>query len=168
MKRLSPHYVLLGCALLFQADGASAAGCAIGSSGLAFGAYQPLTFPGKLTSAAQTSNATISVTCTGIVTGGQYTITLGPSLAGAGDRIGTRAMANTAGGPDMSFNVYLDPAFTAIWGDGLTAGTALGGTIPPGDSNQSHTVYGRIPGGQDTLWAGQFSGTLTMTITYNP
>jgi spore coat protein U-like protein len=44
----------------------------------------------------------------------------------------------------------------------------VGGSIPPGDSNQSHTVYGRIPGGQNTLWAGQYSGSLTMTITYSP
>jgi spore coat protein U-like protein len=168
MKRLSPHGVLLGCALLFQPYVATAAGCTISSSGLAFGAYEPLTFPGKLASGAATSNATIGVTCTGIVNGGQYTITLGPSLAGAGDRISTRSLSNLAGGPDMLFNVYLDPAYTAVWGDGITAGAVVGGSIPPGDSNQSHTVYGRIPGGQNTLWAGQYSGSLTMTITYSP
>ena len=168
MNRLSRQCLLPGCALLFQLQAATAAGCSISSSGLAFGPYEPLTFPGRFSSVAVTSDATINVSCTGIVTGGQYTITLGPSQAGSGDRISTRAMSNLAGGPDMVFNVYLDPTYTAVWGDGLTAGTVLGGSIAPGDSSQSHTVYGRIPGGQNTLWAGQFSGTLTMTINYNP
>jgi spore coat protein U-like protein len=168
MTQRSLRGLLLGCALLFHLDRTAAAGCTISSSGLAFGAYQPLTFPGRLASSAVTSNATISVACSGIVTGGQYTITLGPSLAGSGDRISTRAMSNPAGGPDMLFNVYLDPAFTTVWGDGMAAGTVVSGTLPPGDSNQQHTVYGRIPGGQNALWAGQFSGPLTMTINYAP
>jgi spore coat protein U-like protein len=37
-----------------------------------------------------------------------------------------------------------------------------------GDSNQSQPVYGKIPAGQNTLRAGSFSDSLTMTLTYNP
>lgn len=148
--------------------GAGAAGCSVSSPGMAFGAYQPLSFPGRFSSADVNSDATVTVACTGIVGGGPYTITLGPSLAGSGDRIGTRYLANPAGGPDMAFNVYLDPNHVTVWGDGITAGATIGGSIPPGDSNQSHPVYGRIPAGQNTLKAGSFSGALTITISYSP
>jgi spore coat protein U-like protein len=159
--------IALLLALVFAAQ-ARAAGCTVSSSGLAFGAYQPLTFPGKLTSVAVTSNATISVVCTGMVSASTYTIALGPSIVGSGDRISTRFLANTNGGDHMVFNVYREASYSTIWGDGITAGSVLGGTLPTGDSNQSHAVYGRIAAAQNKLMAGSFSGSLTMTLTYSP
>jgi spore coat protein U-like protein len=155
---------------LAAAGDASAAGCTVSSSGLAFGAYQPLSFSGKLASAAVTSNATVSIVCTGIASGSDYAIALGPSAVGSGDRIGTRYMANTLGGNPMAFNLYRDAGVSSpIWGDGLTAGSVLlAGSIPVGSSNHSHVVYGNIPAGQFTLSAGSFSASLTITLTYNP
>lgn len=157
------------CLMMLAAAGAArAAGCSVSTAGLAFGPYQPLSFAGKLSSAAVASDAAVNIACTGIASGGAYTIALGPSLAGGGDRIGTRYLSNPAGGPDMAFNVYLDPAWSTVWGDGVSAGAVLNGVIPPGDSNRAHTVYGRIPGGQNTLKAGAFSGALTITLSYTP
>ncbi len=160
--------LLLTLLTLAAAGQAHAAGCSVASSGLAFGAYQPLTFAGKLTSTDAASTATISVACTGIATGGSYTISLGPSLVGPGNRISTRYLSNASGGDNMAFNVYRELSYTTIWGDGITAGSLLGGSIPPGDSSQSQSVYGKIPAGQRTLKAGTFSGSLTMTLTYTP
>ena len=160
--------IVLALLLALAAAGqARAGGCTVSSSGLAFGAYQPLTFAGKLTSAAVTSNASISVVCTGIVSGGAYTIALGPSTVGSGDRISTRYLGNSNGGDDMSFNIYTNASYSTFWGNGTTGGL-VGGTIPTGDSNQSQPVYGKIPAGQNTLRAGSFSGSMTMTLTYNP
>lgn len=156
--------LLLGLA----AGRVEAGACSVSSSGLAFGPYQPLTFPGKLVSSATTSDARVDIICTGIVGGGAYTIALGPSSAGGGDRISVRHLTGPAGGDDMAFNVYLNPAHTQVWGDGLVAGSLMSGTIPPGNSNHSQTVYGRIPAGQNTLRAGSYSGLLTMTVSYNP
>lgn len=147
---------------------ALAGGCSVSSSGLAFGRYEPLTFESKLLSLPVTSDASISVSCTGIVTGGAYTISLGPSMTGSGDRISTRYLNNAAGGADMAFNIYSDASRTIVWGDGITAGSTIGGSISPGDSNLTHTVYGRIPAGQNTLSAGSYSTTMTMTISYTP
>jgi spore coat protein U-like protein len=155
------------CAALLPAI-AQAGGCTVSSNGLAFGRYEPLTFESKLLSLPVTSDATVSVSCTGIVTGGGYTITLGPSMTGAGDRISTRYMNNAVANADMAFNVYVDAARTLVWGDGITAGSTLAGSISPGNSNLSHSVYGRIPAGQNTLAPGSYSSTLTMTITYSP
>lgn len=154
---------------LWAATGSVQAGsCTVSSSGLAFGAYQPLTFAGKLTSVDKTSTATVSVVCTGIVTGGSYTISLGAGSYGAGDRISTRYLNNTPNGGDyMAFNVFTEASYTTVWGNG-SIGALLNGSIPTGGSNTSHTVYGKIPAGQNTLKAGSFSDSTIMTLTYNP
>lgn len=153
--------------LLATAGPAQAGSCTVSSTGLAFGAYQPLTFAGKLTSLAVTSNASISVVCTGITSSGSYSIALGPSTTGGGDRISTRYLSNSNGGDNMVFNIYTNASYSTFWGNGTTGGL-VGGSIPAGDSNQSQPVYGRIPAGQNTLKAGSFSDSLTMTLTYNP
>lgn len=153
---------------LVVARQASAGSCTVSTPGMAFGPYQPLTFAGKLYSVDKTSNATINVVCTGIDSGGAYTIALGPTTVGAGDRISTRYLANDRGGDNMAFNIYREPSFLTVWGDGVGVGGVLGGSIPTGNSNLSHTVYGRIPAGQNFLRAGTFSGSMTMTLTYNP
>lgn len=152
-------------ALQMLLAGSAWAGCTVSSTGLSFGAYQPLTFGAELRSTESTGVSTITLACTGIVAGGSYSMALGPSPAG--NSINPRYLANSAGGPNMAFNVYGDPAYTSIWGDGAT-GTLMTGTLPPGDSTHSHTAYGRVPPGQNTLWKGSFSGTLTITLTYNP
>ncbi|HSV46547.1 MAG TPA: spore coat U domain-containing protein [Ramlibacter sp.] len=156
---------LAALGLAAAAAAAQAGGCTLSSSGLAFGAYQPLTFSGKLLSDDRTSDASISIVCTGIVAGGSYSIALGPSLAGASSN--PRYLANVQGGPNMAFNIFREPTHTTVWGDGGTGGL-LTGSIAAGDSNQSHSVYGKIPGGQNTVRAGSFTGTMTMTLTYNP
>lgn len=159
---------LAGALLLALAvAGPAQAACSVSSSGLAFGAYQPLTFAGKLYSVDVTSVASVAVVCTGITNGGSYTIALGPSTLGGGDGISTRYLANTSGGDLMRFNLYTDSTHATVWGNGTTGGV-IGGSIPVGESNQSQPVYGKIPAGQYTLRAGSFEATLTMTLTYNP
>jgi spore coat protein U-like protein len=167
-RRQKAHLALAMLLALCVSHHAGAQSCTASTSGLAFGPYRPLTLAGKLNSTAVTSDASVVVNCAGVVGGGNYTVTLGPSVNGPGDRISVRYMAGSAGGDDMAFNVYLDPAHTIIWGDGMTAGSPLGGSVPPGDSTRTHNVYGRIPGGQNKLRAGAYSTWLTMTMTFSP
>ena len=167
MIHLKPSRRLMAATLLLAlaVAGSAQAACSVTSPGLAFGAYQPLTFAGKLTSAAVTSMATVSVNCDLVNGLLGYTLKLGRSTAG--DSINPRYLATaTNGGANMVFNVYTDPAYSTIWGDGTTGGSSL---ITHGALNGQfdHTVYGRIPAGQNTLKAGSFSGTLTITVTYN-
>lgn len=168
MKTTKQRHV--GSALLFLLGGAAASpalagGCSVSATEMAFGRYQPLHFAGKLASADRTSDVTVSVTCTAIATGGGYTIGLGPSTSGSS--IVPRYLAHEGGGPPMVFNVYRDASFTSVWGDGFT-GALLSGSIPLGDSTSSHAAFGRVPAGQGALRAGSYSGTLTLTIRYNP
>ena len=144
---------------------ALAGSCSVTSTGLAFGRYQPLTFAGKLASIDRTADGAVSVACTSITGGGSYSISLGPSAQG--NSTVPRYLAHDAGGPGMAFNVYLDAAYTSVWGDGFT-GAVLSGSIPAGDSMRTHNVFGRVPAGQHQLRAGSYSSYLTMTITYNP
>jgi spore coat protein U-like protein len=162
-RRLATGMLLLGGAA------AQAGSCSVSSSGLAFGAYQPLTFAGKLTSADATSSATVSLRCTGITGGGSYSIALGPSSFGSGNRLSTRYLPNTSvGGEMMRYNLYTDASYSTIWSDGMTAGAPFTGTIPTGDSQRNHTAYGRVPAGQSSLKAGNYADVLTMTVTYSP
>ncbi|MES2942854.1 MAG: spore coat U domain-containing protein [Pseudomonadota bacterium] len=167
--RYRQAFALLAILSMFVwAIGAHAAGCTISSTGLAFGPYQPISFAGQLTSTDITSNASVALVCTGIVSGGSYNISLGPSIVGTGDRISTRYLANNSNGGDhMAFNIYTSGTYASVWGNG-SVGSLIGGTINPGDSNQSTPVYGKIPAGQSTLKAGSFTGSMTMTVTYNP
>lgn len=161
-------WLALGFGLWGAASAVQAGSCTVSSGGLAFGAYQPLTFAGKLSSVDKTSTATVSVVCAGIVTGGSYTIGLGASSYGAGDRISTRYLSNTPNGGDyMAFNVFTDASYITVWGN-ASIGALLNGSIPNGGSNSSHTVYGKIAAGQNTLKAGSFSDSIIMTLTYNP
>jgi spore coat protein U-like protein len=151
--------------LTLVASSSMAGACSVGASGMAFGQYQPLTFAGKLASTDRLTDATVSVVCTAIVGGGSYSIALGPSTQG--NTIVPRYLSNERGGPGMAFNIYLDGAYTTVWGDGF-AGAVISGSIPAGDSTRAHTVFGKVPAGQSTLGAGSYSGSLTMTVTYNP
>lgn len=137
---------------------------------MSFGAYQPFTFPGKLTSADVLSSGNIAITCSAVLTLGSYTLALGPSTAGSGDRISTRYMANSNGGENMMFNLYTDSNRSIVWGNG-SIGSLISGSLPiitVGSQTQNVPVYGKIPAGQNTLKAGSYSGSLTMTLTYNP
>lgn len=147
---------------------AAAQSCTANTSGLAFGHYRPLSFVGKFNSTDVTSNATVSISCLGLASGSSYTVTLGPSPVGPGDRISTRYMAGPAGADEMAFNIYHDFGYSIVWGDGMTAGSPLAGQVPPGDGIRTHTVYGRIPGGQSKLRPGAYSTWLTMTVAFSP
>lgn len=132
---------------------------------MTFGTYQPLTFSTKLLSADKESTSTISVVCTDIGVGGSYTIDLGD----IGGSTANRKLAHSTepGAESMQFNIFTDINRTIVWGNGST-GARMAGDIPTGNSNRSHTAYGRIPAGQSTLRAGQYTGSGTVTLTYNP
>ncbi|MDB5886086.1 MAG: Spore coat domain protein [Polaromonas sp.] len=148
--------------LIALAAGQAHAACTVGSSGLAFGPYQPLTFAGKRNSADVTSTASVSVNCDLVNGLLGYTLKLGPSPAG--NSISPRYMGNPSGGANMVFNVYTNATYSTIWGDGSTGSIISRGAL---NGNSVLTVYGKIPAGQNTLRAGSFSSALTVTLTFN-
>lgn len=139
-----------------------AVSCNASSSALAFGSYDPSR------PTASDAQASISVTCTYLLSLGTATVAYQITLSPGGGSYAQRRMS--AGGDNLRYNLYADAAATQIWGDGSA------GTVTVSDSYQlgfgllgsktvSYPVYGRVPAGQ-TVPAGAYADSVTVTVTY--
>lgn len=133
------------------------ANCTISSTGLAFGAYDPVS-----TNAAANldGTGTISVTCTSGSTGD---ITLGQGAnpkAGSDDTAPLRQMS--AGGTDrLEYFLYQETGRITVWGN--TAATDV--SHPGTGTSTDLTVYGRVTAGQNVA-AGSYTDTVVATVTF--
>jgi spore coat protein U-like protein len=130
--------LLSGAALLASAGIAHAAECDVRATPLVFGSYRPtLRGPTDVT-------ATITVTCTAIEAEDlAYEI----DLAGAEKDV----LETPEGGQPLRYGIFVDATRLRRWGDGLGGTATLVGSmsLSPGERRSiSHTVYGRLPGGQ--------------------
>lgn len=84
----------------------------------------------------------------------------------AGSSVANRLMAgSTAGNSDrLSYQLYLDPAFSTIWGDGSSGGANGLGGVGNGAA-QSYAVYGRILS-QNLPAADLYSAIITASLTF--
>jgi spore coat protein U-like protein len=121
--------------------------CEIQAGTLAFGAYDPAA------TAPRDVGGTISVMCT---RGTPYTVLLGPGTYAAG---ATRQMAGP-GRDRLQYELYSDPARTAVW----NATPTVGGIAPSVDAIPL-PVYGRIPARQ-LVQAGGYSDVVQSTINF--
>ncbi len=164
------NLLLLGCAggLLFFASSATAAdangtltvtgsvaaSCTVSAAPLAFAAEDVLD--------ANPTDATadITVTCTN---GTDYDIGLDAG-SGAGADTTTRVMTATdASGDTLSYQLFQDAGYTTNWGEADAVDTVT----DTGDGTaQTHTVYGRIPTGQETAPPKNYSDTVAINVTY--
>jgi spore coat protein U-like protein len=150
--------------LSMMADQAlSACGIATAPVNLSFGAYTPITFPGKVASANADSTGSVSISCSGLAQAVSYALKLS---AGRGNIL-ARSMGGTGGGADMTYNLYTNASRTTVWGDGAS-GASFAGSIAPTDGPVTHTFYGRVPAGQSALRAGTFTDQLVITLEYSP
>lgn len=146
-----------------------AADCTITTTGINFtNAYDPVS------ATAVTGNGTISVKCSGTGFDFLFGFNVTTSLSKGSGSYANRTL--TKGIENLSYNLYVDPPFSTIFGDG-TAGTATysicypglfaGCSGPTGTSGTTFpvTVYGRLPGGQDVS-AGTYSDSMMATITF--
>lgn len=126
-----------------------AARCQVSAAGIAFGNYDP--------TANSDQTGSISIQCT---KGTAATISLDEGLFGAG-----RQMTRTAAPLDtLTYELYSDVAGGTVWGSGNG-----GATVPynaADSSTQILTVFGRIPSGQITATVGDYSDTVTVTVTF--
>lgn len=134
---------------------APAAACTISATGVAFGAYDPLS------TTHDDSTGTVNLGCPPAVSA--------PIVALSAGGAGTFSPRRMAGGAfNLDYNLYSDSGRTTIWGDG-TGGTSTvtlsGGTVSAGTRNFSRTIYGRIPRLQN-VGAGAYGDTITLTVTF--
>ena len=135
--------VLLLC---LACGAAGAASCSASTAGVAFGAYDPQA------AVALDSAGDIGVDCD-MATG--YSIGLSP---GNGS-YQTRQMTGT--GSRLVYNFYTDATRMIVWGDGSQGTQAVAGS----GTRAHHTVYGRIPAGQN-VQAGSYADNLVVLLAF--
>lgn len=136
--------------------------CAVSSTPLIFGLYD------GINGATLAINATVTVSCSksGLpLTAVAYTLAIGPSSVSG-------SMSRQLAGPSgarLNYNVYADPARSAVWGDGTGGTVRVSGSVTPAvvavPAVQAHGVYGSLPAGQVTR-AGAYGDSLLVTVEY--
>lgn len=130
--------------------------CSIGTSAVAFGAYDPL---GAHASADLNGTGTVSVVCTN---GTVAAVTLGQGAnadVSSTDAAPVRRMAS--GSNLLSYSLFSDSGRTTAWGNTEATGVEVTGT----GTSSNLTVYGTLPMGQNVP-AGAYSDTVVATITF--
>jgi spore coat protein U-like protein len=142
-----------------------AANCAISTTPLAFGAYDPV-----VANATANNNATgtVTVACTKGATGLSIGIGNGNNFLS-----GTRRMAG--GGDFLSYSIFRPPnntpgtacSFpgTLAWGTAIGTNT-LGLTNSTSKVARTYNVCGTIPAGQDVAVAATYTDTVVATINF--
>jgi len=137
-------------------DATVAASCSVANTTLSFGSIDPLV----LATADADAQADISVTCSNTTT---YNVGLDAGLTTAAT-VTTRQMDIAGAGTDkLNYSLYSDSGRSTNWGETVPTDT-VGGT--GSGSAIVHTVYGRIPSGQNNAPVGTYNDTVTITITY--
>lgn len=125
--------------------------CVVTASPMAFG-----TLAGLGTTNIDTS-ATVSLACT---PDAAYDVSMDVGLNASGSQ---RRLVNGADAAQLiPYSLYTDAARTTAWGSAVgstVAGTAVGGAA-------TLTAYGRIPSTAAAVTAGNYSDTVTVTVTF--
>lgn len=152
MSRCGAVFWLALGSMAISASPARAA-CQVGSvSALAFGSYNVLS-PTDITTTGSFSVNNCSA-------GGRtYTATFS-------DGNGTQtARLLKSGVNTLSYNVYKDASYTQILGSGSGGTDTIVNTNTGASTGPTHTLYGRIPAGQDVP-VGTYTDSLTITLTF--
>lgn len=151
---MSPRSIVILAALAAGPAAAEAAICSVSSvSPVVFGAYD------RFDSSPVDSTGSITFVCSGV--GGSDTVQVSIDRGAAGT-FAPRTLVS--GIYALAYNLYLDAARNAVWGDG-TGGTATYGPITAVEGSTSITIFGRVPAGQDVA-AGAYADTLTVTLQF--
>ena len=134
--------------------------CTTTTSNVTFGNYSPMAF------GTTDTTGNIKVNC-GVVAGLLIPFSIAFSTGTSGS-FTTRTLRN--GANILNYNLYLDSAYTTIWGDGTGGTQVLNGSVlldvlglsPP----QVFWIYGRIPGRQLTAVPGPYADSINVTLTY--
>lgn len=127
--------------------------CSVTAGNLAFGDIDPLT----LATTPVDATSTIDVTCTN---GTAYDVGLDAGTTGA--TVDARQMTDGSTNT-LDYSLFSDSTRSTNWGDTIDTDTVAG---TGNGTAQTLTVYGRVPSGQNTVKAGAYTDTVTVTLTY--
>jgi len=129
----------------FQVGMNVSASCSLSASNLSFN-----TMPTG-TTAGSDAATDISVSCS---QGTPYQIGLSQGSHFSGGR------RMSSGSSFVNYELYSDPSRTNVWSTTQVVSFTGNG------SSQSHTIFGRIPGGQSVPTTGSYADTIVATISY--
>ncbi len=145
---------LLGASLL-QASVPGIAACGVSVTGLNFGSYN------VFSTAPLRSVGSLSVTCNERLAP-LVTITLGPS-ANTGVT-NPRGLRKSGSADVLRYNLFVDAAFSQLWGDGISGGVVLSNRVTR-NAAWNALVYGNLPALQNVS-PGSYSDSLLITIIW--
>ena len=124
--------------------------CTIDTAGIEFGIYDTRS-PTPLDA---TGGVTFSCSASLVVS-----IVFTPGLSGSFDR------TMNGGADQLSYNLYLDPVHTQVWGDGTSGTSVYINTNPPRDASIGVPVYGQIPARQSVA-EGRYTDSLMVVLVF--
>ena len=131
------------------------ASCSFGTVvGVSFGSYD------VFGASPNDSAGSISFSCLGV--GASDTIVVDLSIGGGSSYL-PRSMTSGAG--VLAYNLFIDAARMAIWGDGIGATGHYGPVTPVSGVTVTIPVYGRVPA-QQNVPVGSYGDTIVVTILY--
>ena len=126
--------------------------CNVFVGAISFGSH-----PDAARSPLQGSGA-VRVHCTGSI---PFRVLLGPSAHNSG--FSPRVMVNSSGAGTLAYNLFLDPSFTQIWGDGFGDTYTFVGS---GNGTEVFIpVFGQIFGGQ-LVPPGIYSNSIMISVEW--
>lgn len=120
------------------------------SSGLNFGAYDPTL-----------SSDTLGTTSFKVECSSGLGYTIGLSAGGSGSD--TARTMSSGGASALNYHLYSDSGRTTNWGASAGAATGTGAGLT---TEQTITVYGKIPKNQYSPPIGSYTDSITATVTY--
>ncbi len=134
----------------------SKAACTVSTTGIAFGVYDPAA------AAAKDVTGTITLSCDILSGLGGYQITLSQGTSGG---YGSRRMRSSTG--QLAYQLYVDSARTAIWGNGSSNTSFITSIVPLAllGGTVDVPVYARIPAKQ-SVTQGSYTDTIIVTVSY--
>lgn len=146
--------VLLGLCAAAESQALCLGTTVVSGTTVNFQQYNPVSASPKY------GNGTVTVGCSGVGVLSAYSISLS---VGTGTGYTNRQLGSAAN--RLDYNLYVDPAYNTIWGNGLngTGAQSYGGLLSL--KTMDFTVYGRIPAGQDRP-SGSYTTTITITVDF--
>lgn len=130
--------------------------CTVSTLPANFGVYNPL----QATPTTTTGEIDVACTCS-VVDCIAFTYRIELSAGASGNTAARQMRAGTA---SLSYNLYSDPGYSAVWGTG-NSGYSVLYLVALFGSRQTATVYGRMPAGQ-MVGPGSYSDAPVVTIFY--
>ena len=150
---MTRRFVLTLIAALVLSSGDAQAACTVTAGSIGFGVYD------VYEPAPTDSTGTITFQCGSQDRDIRISITQGSSTTFSPRQL-------RSGSESLAYNLFLDSAFTQVWGDGTGGTSAYFNKNPQPNNADIHlTVFSRLPAGQDVA-AGSSSDTVVVTLDY--